>query len=391
VEKWWAKPTLGLIRKELMNGSACKAVVAGLVIVLLATGISAAAEIKTLEIGARAPDFNLPGVDGKMHRLAEYDKAKVLVIVFTCDHCPTAQAYEERIKKLAADYKDKGVVLVAISPNDPKAVRLDELGYTDLSDSLDEMKIRAKDKGFNFPYLYDGDKQEVSKAYGPVSTPHVFVFDGERKLRYVGRVDDNEKQPDKVTSADARNAIEALLAGRPVPVEKTKTFGCSIKWSDKRASVKQSFEKWAQEPITLQTIDLERVKKVLKNDSNDVCLVNIWSTRCGPCVAEFPDLVEINRMYRGREFRMVSINVEGSEAKDRVLSFLKKNQASFTNYLYDGDVYAFIEAVDPKWQGAIPYTLLIKPHGGVAYRQVGMIEPLDVKKAVVESLGRVYR
>ena len=122
-------------------------------------------------------------MDGKVHQLAEYDKAKVLVMVFTCNHCPTAQAYEERIKKLAADYKDKGVALVAISPNDPKAVRLDELGYTDMGDSLDEMKIRAKDKGFNFPYLYDGDKQGVSKAYGPVATPHVFVFDGERKLR----------------------------------------------------------------------------------------------------------------------------------------------------------------------------------------------------------------
>jgi peroxiredoxin len=379
-------------RRELMNGPTCKAIVVALAVVLITgTGSIAAEEIKTLEIGAAAPDFNLPGVDGKTHKLAEYDEAKVLAIVFTCNHCPTAQAYEERIKALAADYKDKGVVLVAISPNDPQAVRLDELGYTDLGDSLADMKIRAKDKGFNFPYLYDGDKQEVSKAYGPMTTPHVFVFDSERKLRYVGRVDNNEKQPDKVTSPDARNAIEALLAGRPVPLEKTKTFGCSIKWSDKRSSVAQAFEKWAQEPVSLQTIDLMGVKKVLKNDSNDVCLVNIWSTRCGPCVAEFPEFIEINRMYRGREFKMVSINVEGAEAKDRALSFLKKNQASFTNYVYDGDVYAFIDAVDPKWEGAIPYTLLIKPGGEVAYRHLGMIEPLALKKAVVECLGRVYK
>ena len=376
-----------------MNRSACKAIVCGLVAVLAVAGMSAAAEeIKTLEIGANAPDFKLPGVDRKTHKLSDYKKAKVLVIVFTCNHCPTAQAYEERIKSLVADYKDKGVVLVAISPNDPKAVRLDELGYTDVGDSLADMKVRAKDKRFNFPYLYDGDKQEVSKAYGPVSTPHVFIFDSQRKLRYVGRVDDNEKQqPGKVTSTDARDAIEALLAGRPVPVEKTRTFGCSIKWSDKRASVAQSFEKWAQESVNLQTIDLEGVKKVLKNDSNDLCLVNIWSTRCGPCVAEFPDLVEIHRMYRGREFKMVSINVEGSAAKDRVLSFLKKNQASFANHVYDGDVYDLIEAVDPKWPGAIPYTLLIKPRGEVVRRYRGQIEPLAVKKAVVEHLGRIYK
>jgi peroxiredoxin len=358
----------------------------------VACAVGAAAEVKTLEIGAKAPAFSLPGVDGKMHRLSEFNKAKVLVIVFTCNHCPTAQAYEERIKKLAADYRDKGVALVAISPNDPKAVRLDELGYTDLSDSLPEMKIRAKDKGFKFPYLYDGDKQEVSKAYGPVSTPHVFVFDSERKLRYVGRVDDNEKRPDEVKSQDARNAIEALLAGKSVPVEKTKTFGCSIKWSDKRDSVKQAFEKWAQEPMKLDTISLDGVKMLLKNDGKNLRVVNIWSTTCGPCVVEFPELVEINRMYRGREFEMVGINLDGPAAKDKVQAFLEKNQASFVNHIYEGkDVYALIETVDPKWPGAIPYTLLIKPGGEVIYRHLGSLDPLEVKKAIVEYLGRTYK
>jgi len=210
-------------------------------------------------------------------------------------------------------------------------------------------------------------------------------------LRYVGRVDNNEKQPDKVTSPDARNAIEALLAGQPVPIEKTKTFGCSIKWADKRDSVKQAFEKWAREPVKLDEIGLDGVKKLLKNDSNDLRLVNIWSTRCGPCVAEFPEFIEINRMYRGREFRMVSINTEGSAAKDKALAFLKKNDASFTNYVFDGDPYALIEAVDPKWQGAIPYTLLIKPGGRVVYRKMGVIDPLELKKVIVEQLGRTYK
>jgi peroxiredoxin len=358
----------------------------------LAAVVAAAPEIKTLEIGAKAPNFRLPGVDGKMHRLAEFDKAKVLVIVFTCNHCPTAQAYEERIKKLAADYKDKGVALVAISPNDPKAVRLDELGYTDLSDSLEEMKIRAKDKQFNFPYLYDGETQEVSKAYGPVSTPHVFVFDSERKLRFVGRVDDNERHPDQVTSQDARNAIEAVLAGRPVPVEKTKTVGCSIKWSDKRDSVTQSFEKWAKEPIKLEAIDLEGVKKLVKNDGNKLRFINVWASWCGPCAREFPDLVEIYRMYRGRDFEMVGINIESPEEKAKVQAFLEKNQASYPNYIYSGkDTYALIDAVDPKWEGPIPYTLIVKPGGEVLYRQLGTIEPLEVKRTIVEYLGRTYK
>ncbi len=364
-------------------------------LVLLVTGIGWAAsqEIKTLELGARAPDFHLPGVDGKMHTLAEYSKAEILVIIFTCNHCPTAQAYEERLKKLAADYKDKGVALVAISPNDPNAVRLDELGYSDLSDALDEMKIRAKDQGFNFPYLYDGDMQKVSKAYGPVATPHVFIFDSQRKLRYAGRVDNNEKNPSQVTSSDTRNAIEAMLKGEPVPVATTRTFGCSVKWASKSGSVAQAFEAWAKEPVTAEPINLEGVRKLVKNDSGKLRLINIWATHCGPCVIEFPELVTINRMYRGREFELVSISVDAASEKGKVLAFLKDKQASFQNYQFsfDADIYALIDAVDENWPGPIPYTLLVKPGGEILYRDLGAIDPLEVKKAIVEYVGRTYR
>ena len=124
-------------------------------------------KVPTLEPGASAPDFDLPGVDGKRHALKDFAAAKLLLIVFTCNHCPTAIAYEGRIKKLVEDYKDKGVTLVAINPNSSAGLRLDELGYTDLGDSFEEMKIRARDAAFNFVYLHDGDTEEVSKKYGP--------------------------------------------------------------------------------------------------------------------------------------------------------------------------------------------------------------------------------
>jgi len=128
-------------------------------------------DIPTLKPGAKAPDFDLPGVDGKNWKLADFDKSKILVVIFTCNHCPTAQYYEERIKKLVVDYKDKGVSFVAISPNDPDSVRPDEMGYTDLGDTLAEMKIRARDRQFNFPYLLGGGKDEaVAKAYGATAS-----------------------------------------------------------------------------------------------------------------------------------------------------------------------------------------------------------------------------
>lgn len=135
-----------------------------------------------LAIGDAAPDFDLPGVDGKQYSLKSFAGAKLLLVVFTCNHCPTAQAYEQRIASLHADYQGKGVALVAISPNDPRAVRLDELGYTDVGDSFEDMKLRAKEQRFEFPYLYDGDTQQTALAYGVLATPHALLFDENRKL-----------------------------------------------------------------------------------------------------------------------------------------------------------------------------------------------------------------
>jgi len=150
---------------------------------LAGTALADAPKIETLALGSAAPDFTLPGVDGRDWSLKDFVGAKALAVVFTCTHCPTAQAYEERLKKIVDDYKARGVAVVAISPNDPKSVRLDELGYTDLGDSFEEMKTRAAEKHFNFPFLYDGENENVSRAYGPVVTPHAFVFDAQRRLR----------------------------------------------------------------------------------------------------------------------------------------------------------------------------------------------------------------
>lgn len=361
------------------------------VLFMAGLGFSASEKVQTLRIGQKAPDFNLPGVDGRNYKLADFADADVLVIIFTCNHCPTAQAYEERIIKLAADYKNKGVALVAISPNDPKAVRLDELGYSDMGDSLEDMKIRAKDMGYNFPYLYDGDNQRVSLAYGPARTPHVFIFDRQRKLRYVGRIDDSEK-PKLVKSQDARNAIAALLKGRRVPVEKTGTIGCSIKWSSKRESAKQSFERWAGESVAVEMADAKSIKEIVKNNSGKLRLVNVWASWSGPSVTQLQEFVTMNRMYRKRDFELITISADSPKRKNRVISSLKKQQVSCKNYLFDSeDEYQLMAAVDKDLLGGIPYTILIQPGGKVIYRCVGIIEPLELKKAIVGYVGRYYK
>lgn len=350
----------------------------------------AAEDIKPLALGSLAPDFNLPGADGKNYTLKDFADAKILVVIFTCNHCPTAQAYEERIKKLVSDYRDNGAAFVAISPNDPKALRLDELGYTDLSDSLEENEIRARDHAFNFPYLYDGDKQDVSKAYGPRATPHVFVFDAERKLRYRGGIDDSERIA-RVKRHHLRNALDALLASKAVSETDTPTFGCSIKWSDKRPSVEEFMRRLGAEEVTLEELGPEEAKALLKNDSGKLRLLNFWSLGCGPCLSEIPELVTMNRMYRHRNFELVTISVDDLDKKGDVLSFLKAKQASNRNSIFRGeDKNALVEATNREWMGTVPLTLLIKPGGEIVYKHLGEIDPLETKRAIVAILGRTY-
>ena len=345
--------------------------------------------LKTLEIGADAPDFSLPGVDGKTYSLKDFADSKVLVVAFTCNHCPTAQAYEARFAKFNAEYKPKGVAFVAISPNDPAAVRLDELGYTDLDDSFEAMKVRAKDTKIEYPYLYDGETQKTSIAYGVLATPHVYVFDADRKLRYVGRFDDAEVKT--VKSHDVINAVDALLAGRSVPAEKTRTFGCSTKWAEKRADAVKSLAKWDAEPVDLKEINDAELAKLVKNDTKNYLVINLWATWCGPCLAELPELVTINRMYRNRPFKMVTISMDEPDKAEIALKALKENKVAMTNYIAKTEhLDKFGAILDKEWPGPLPYTLIIAPGGKVVYRKVDRIEPLDVKRAIVSKIGRTY-
>ena len=174
----------------------------------------------TLSLGEKTPKFNLPGVDGKNWSLDNFADAKILVVVFSCNHCPFVVGSEDRMNKFFADYSPRGVAMVAINSNETE-------GHP--TDSLDHMKQRAREKGFKFPYVRD-DKQDVALAYGALRTPHFYVFDHDRRLRYTGRMDDNPRNPGQETTHELRDAVDALLLGRKPPVELTNPIGCNVKW-----------------------------------------------------------------------------------------------------------------------------------------------------------------
>lgn len=355
---------------------------------LLLSGVAAFADEPhaTLSLGSPAPDFSLPGVDGKTHKLSDYSHSKVLAIVFTCDHCPTAQLYEGRIKKLAEDYRGRGVELVAIQPNNPDAIRLDELGYTDVSDSLNEMKIRSAYRHFNFPYLYDGDTQAVALKYGPKATPHVFIFDSERKLRYEGRVDSNQRQS-LAKTPDARNAIDQLLAGKPVTVAHTGVFGCSTKWISKQEGRKAEMTRIEAEPVTVQMASADDLKKLRANPTGKLLLVNFWATWCGPCLNEFADLQTTFRMYRRRDFDMVMVATNMPDEKTGVMKVLNREHASTRNLLFGStDTDALQKAFDQSFDSPVPYTALLAPDGKIVHQETGQVDILKLRRLILANL-----
>ncbi len=174
----------------------------------------------TLPIGSVAPDFNLPGVDGKDYSLADFAEHKLLVVVFSCNHCPYVIGSEDRMNVFHADYAPRGVAMIAINSNEIE---------NHPTDSFEHMVQRAAEKGFEFPYLRD-ESQDAAKAYGALRTPHYYVFDEQRTCRYTGRMDDNPRQAGDETTHELRDAVDALLAGGAPPVEMTNPLGCNVKW-----------------------------------------------------------------------------------------------------------------------------------------------------------------
>ena len=215
--------------------------------------------------------------------------------------------------------RDKDVAVVAIQPNAPEALRIDELDSSDMSDTLEEMKIRAEFKHLTYPYLYDGETQAVARAYGPQATPHVFVFDRDRRLRYEGRVD-NRYRLELVKTRDARNAIDAVLEGKPVEVTHTGVFGCSTKWKEKEAERLELEEK----PVSLELATADDLRKLRANPAKKLTLVSFWDTRCESCIAQFAGIEATHRMYSVRGFELVTVAANPPELRTAVQQMLEK-------------------------------------------------------------------
>ncbi len=360
-----------------------------------------------LALGDPAPDFALPGIDGRTYRLADFSGPDVLMVLFTSNHCPTSHSIEKRLQKLRNDFRERSFALVAINPNHPDGHSLDELGYGEYSDSFADMKPYAASNGWDFPYLYDGETQQIARAYGCLATPHVFIFDKERRLRYAGRFDDSRfVEESSVKSPDARNAVEAMLAGKPVPVALTKPHGCSTKWREKHATNVVIESAWTKIPVTMDRADASVVAALRANPTNKFRLINVWATWCAPCVEEFPLLVSLSRQFDMRDFELVTISLDLPKDEAKAQAFLQRQGAGLSkrvqptvtkegrktnHYLYTGAGQDELAAVfDHDWPGPLPHTVLVAPGGKIVWRHNGVIDHAQTRAAIVAALKPYY-
>jgi len=363
---------------------------------------------KRLELGDSAPDFKLLGVDDRFHTLADFAKHKYLLVVFLSNHCPYSHAAETRMIPWINRMKSHGLGVVAIQPNNPEAVTVDELGFSKYNDSFEEMKLYSAENHFTFPYLYDGETQKVAKAYGALATPDLFIFDQDRKLRYSGRFDDSRfEEANTVTKHDAINAFDDLVAGRTVSVPYARPMGCAVKWLtklDKAAAAKEP--KWDHEPVTIAGIDAAGVAALVRNPTNKLRLINVWATWCAPCVAEFPELAKFSRRLKKRDFEVITISMDNPKDEAKALKFLQSQHAGMpariaatlkqegrttNNYIYtQSSADALVQALDPTWPGPIPHTILVAPGGEILWRFNGAFDPVVLGRKILDRLGGFY-
>ncbi|WP_074654237.1 redoxin domain-containing protein [Terriglobus roseus] len=352
---------------------------------LVAVSVSAGwgqATARPLALGDALPAFSLPGTDGVVHKPADWQQSQVLVVAFLCNHCTESQLYESRLNDMTKRFTGNGVSVVAIQSSNPKAVTEKDLAWSDVGDSLEEMKERATFRNFHFPYLYDGNTGSTAEAFGATVAPSVFIFDKNRKLRYTGSFD-SDPANGPATVHSATTAVEELLAEKPVSVASTKAAGCTLHLGP-HAEVKATIDNG---PISVTLASAQMLSKLRQNPTGKLLLVNFYATWCGPCVTEFPDLMATNRMYRDRAFAFTTVSSNVPAEQPEVLAFLKRMNATTANLLYGSDdTYAMQDAFDPNAGSAVPVTVLLSPRGDVLFHEQGEIDLMQIRRAILANL-----
>lgn len=345
---------------------------ASILVLFVIVNVQSGASAKMpLAIGQPAPDFTLADLQGKTHSLKDY-RGKIVVIAYIATQCPISNNYNDRMRAIATEYAGRNVLFLGINSN--------------VTEPLAEVKSHAASHQLNFPILKDED-HKVADVYGAERTPEMFVIDPAGMLRYHGRID-NSREIAKVNRQDLRQALDEMLAGKPVSAVESKAFGCLIK---REQSAKDSKAMGAQaknfEPKvgTLKAADFKKYKDSAKGK---VLIINFWATWCGPCVAEFPEFVAIDAKYRDKGVKLVGISAdELADIQPKVVPFIKEQKAMFDILVQDvEDPQEMIDVVDKTWSGVLPATFVFDKQGNTLYSRYGIIDRDQLIAAIEKAL-----
>ena len=364
---------------------------ATLLLLLISVPLWAQPAHPILALGSAAPDFALPGVDGKIHKLSDYAASPVLVVIFTCNHCPIAQMYERRIEQLYEDYGKKGVAVVAIQGNDPKAIRIDELDSSDVSDTLDDMKIRVAYKHLHYPYLYAGRhavRHQLRTAHRQRRTSSSSTRPAAFAIRAALTI--------AIASRRSRRTMRRTRLMRCWPGRQCRSripASSDARRSGRRNphSVRRRTGRSRPTPVHLEKVDAAGSKSCAPTTSGKVTFIDFWATWCGSCLAEFSDLQDTYRMYSNRDFNLVTVSANMPDEEPSVLRFLQKKHATSRNLLFASDDTEKLQAAfDPAWQSAVPYTVVLGPDGKVIYKTIGSVDLLEMRRKILAAMPSDY-
>jgi peroxiredoxin len=324
-----------------------------------------------LVIGQPAPDFTLTDLGGKTHWLKDY-RGKIVAIAFIATQCPISNDYNDRMRAISEQYARQNVIFLGINSNfnEPPA----------------EIKEHAAKNKLSFPILKD-EGNKVADAYRAARTPEMFVIDAQGVLRYHGRID-NSRDVRRVNRQDLREALNQMMAGAPVSLAEGKAFGCPIKRIQNSNEVKAAEARAKNfEPKIgmIKPVDFNKFKDAAKGQ---VLIINFWATWCGPCVAEFPEFVAIDRKYREKGVKMVGISAdEIADVTPKVIPFIKEQNAMFDILVQDAeDPQEMIDIVDKNWLGTLPATFVYDKQGNTVYKRYGIIDRDELVGAIEKAL-----
>lgn len=344
---------------------------------MLGGGLGLATPTGGLVIGERPPEFELTDLEGRSHRLSEYQGRPVL-LTFHSVRCPISRAYTERLRALARDFRlAHSLEMLAINAS--------------ANESDEEVATRMREADLPFPVLRDR-RGLLADMYGVVRTPHVFLLDERGYLRYQGRID-NSHQPRSVTRSDLREALGEVLAGKPVRVAETVAMGCPIVRTAEASRVPAT-EQGPSVPEKMQPavrlLKPEGYAPLLRESAGRVVVVNFWATWCGPCVAEFPELVRLDRELRERGVRFIGISADDPEdLQTKVVPFLRNQEASYPNFIQQvDDPQEMIDVVRKDWPGTLPATFVYDTNGQMVYTRLGIFDREVLRREIEKVLPR---